>query len=463
MTPVRSIRSTLTIWLLGPLLVLSGILLLDAFVDAQRRSTSAYDRLLAAITISISQDIRVDNEGNLRVDLPFSTLAYSESLSTDHLYYSVISDSSGSAGYPNLPLPSKVPNLGTPVYYDAQYRGKKVRAAYLRGQAARIDGATGFSVIVAETLGQRSAQARSMLARSAVRLSVLVLVASLIVWLGIRNGLRPLRDLESSVRRRSPEDLRPISYQTPIETEALVSSLNAFMARLRESLDALERFAGNVGHQLRTPLGVIQANAALVRRRLSAEKRGQLLSDLESAAIDLARMVEQLLLMSRVSARRADKAGRSIVALDHLVADILKDRAPVMEKSGLRPELQMAATELHVAADPVLVEGLLLNLLDNAHRYAAPGRLEVRVGKANRYAFVEIEDDGPGIPSCVADAAFSRHPNDATDHGLGLSICAEIAKHLGGDISLQAPRHLSGAQILVRFPLAIRLPQVRRG
>jgi two-component system, OmpR family, sensor histidine kinase TctE len=462
MVPARSIRSTLTIWLLGPLLVLSGILLLDAFVDAQRRTTSAYDRLLAAVAISISQNIRIEG-GSLRVNLPFSTLAYSESLSNDHLYYEVISDSSGSDGYPALPTPPRVPNLGTPTYYNAEYRGKRVRAAFLRGQASRIDGVSGYSVIVAETLGQRSAQARSMLGRSAVRLSILVLVASLIVWIGIRNGLRPLSDLETSVRRRSPEDLRPISYQTPAETKALVASLNAFMVRLKESLEALERFAGNVGHQLRTPLGVIQANAALVRRRISAAKRNELLTDMESAASDLARMVDQLLLMSRVSARRADKSGREIIALDALVAETVKQTALVMDKSGLHPELQIAVTDLHIAADPVLVEGLLLNLLDNAQRHAAPGSLEVRVGRANRYAFVEVEDDGPGIPSCVADAAFSRHPNDATDHGLGLSICAEIARHLGGDIALQPPRHLSGAHIVVRLPLAIRFPEVHGG
>lgn len=461
----RSIRQQLIIWLIGPLLLLSGTLLATAFFEAQERATSVYDRMLAAVVLSIAQHVYTDDDGRVGVKLPFSILAYWDSLSGEHLYYSVIDvRTSASIGYPEMPKGLNEPvQLGVPVYYQGVYRNSPVRVALMKGIAGGIGEATPYLVIVAETMGQRAAETRSMLLHSAIRLALLVLVASAIVWFGVYRGLRPLRNLERSVRRRSPEDLRPISYESPPETKALVDALNAFIARLRHSLEALENFAGNVGHQLRTPLGVIRTNMSLAMRSESDPGNRELLRDAATSAEDLSHLIDQLLLMSRIRARRADQAAFEVIDLGSVVADLMRENASSAARAGLELELDGPDTgeALMVAADPVLVEGLFQNLLDNAKRYAAPGTVVVGTRSEAGYAVVIVEDNGNGINPEIAVAAFSRHPQNAVGHGLGLAICADVARHLGGNISLVQPYRLKGAAFEVRLPLCHQGDHVR--
>lgn len=457
MTVGRSIRRQLTIWLIGPLLLVSGTLLVTTFFEAQERATSVYDRMLAAVALSFAQHVYVDGNGEIGVKLPFSILAYWDSLSDEHLYYAVVDvRTSSSIGYPGLPVGLKEPDeLGVPVYYQGFYRDTPVRVAYMKGIAGGVGEAVPYNVIVAETMGQRTAETHSMLLHSAIRLTLLVVVASAVVWFGVYRGLRPLRNLERSVRRRSPEDLRPISYETPPETKALVDALNGFIARLRHSLEALEDFAGNVGHQLRTPLGVIRANMSLAMRSESDPVKRELLNDAATSAYDLSHLIDQLLLMSRARARRADQAKFEIIDLGEVLADIMREDAPVSARAGLELELEQNEPEssLFVAADTVLIEGLFQNLLDNAKRYAAPGNVVVSTHRESGNAVVIFQDDGPGIDPGVADAAFSRHPQFAVGHGLGLAICADIARHFGGSIALVKSHKLKGAAIKVCLPL----------
>jgi len=452
----RSIRWDLTIWLLGPLIALSVVMLGEAFLDLRARSTAAYDRLLATVAMSIAQDVHIGDSESLMVDLPFPTLAYSDSFSSDHLFYSVSLDGSDqSFGYPDLPLPQAAPNVtDTPIYYDTRYRDEPVRAVMIVGRAISLDSEGRYRVIVAETLGQRSGEVRAMLARSTIRLSVLIFAASLIVWFGVRKGLRPLLDLEASVRRRSPEDLRPIAYETPVETQALVGAVNAFMDRLAQSLSALEAFTGNVGHQLRTPVGVIQTNVALARRRFGEESSRSLLADVEAAARDLGRLIDQLLLMSRIRARRADRAHCKSVDAARLVAETVRDTAPSLLRHGVHPCLSVLSEPLPVRADPILLEGLVTNLIDNVVRHAAPTDLDIRVHARAGRAILEFEDDGPGLPPALARRAFRRHAETTTGHGLGLAICAEIAEHFGGTIGVESPLRLAGTRVVVSLPLA---------
>lgn len=468
MTVGRSIRLQLTYWLSGPLLLLSGTLLATAFFEAQERATSVYDRMLAAVVLSIAQHVYVGDEGSIEVRLPFSILAYWDSLSSEHLYYSVIDvRTSASIGYPNMPrLPKGIiePNdLGVPVYYQGIYRNTPVRVALMNGIAGGVGEAAPYIVIVAETMGQRAAETHSMLLHSAIRLTLLVLLASAIVWFGVYRGLRPLRNLERSVRRRSPEDLRPISYETPPETKALVDALNAFISRLRHSLDALEDFAGNVGHQLRTPLGVIRTNMSLAMRSEVDPVKRELIGDAATSAKDLSHLIDQLLIMSRIRARRADQATIEIIDLRNVIDELMRQGAPSAARDGLDLELDHDNTEVQllVAADPVLIEGLFQNLLDNAKRYAAPGTVVVQTRREAEYALVVVEDNGPGINPDLAAAAFSRHPQNAVGHGLGLAICADIARHFGGSISLVHPQRLEGAAFEVRLPLCQQGDRVR--
>lgn len=471
MTVGRSIRRQLTYWLIGPLLLLSGTLLATAFFEAQERATSVYDRMLAAVVLSIAQHVYVDEEGLIGVKLPFSILAYWDSLSSEHLYYSVIDvRTSASIGYPGMPRMPRLPKglsepneLGVPVYYQGVYRTTPVRVALMNGIAGGVGEVVPYIVIVAETMGQRAAETRSMLLHSAIRLTLLVLMASAIVWFGIYRGLRPLRNLVRSVRRRSPEDLRPISYETPPETKALVDALNAFISRLRHSLDALEDFAGNVGHQLRTPLGVIRTNMSLAMRSETDPVKRELLGDAATSARDLSHLIDQLLIMSRIRARRADQATFEVIDLSSVIADLMRQDAPSAARAGLDLELDHDNSngQLLVAADPVLIEGLFQNLLDNAKRYAAPGTVVVRTCREDEYAVVVVEDNGPGINPDLAAAAFSRHPQNAVGHGLGLAICADIARHFGGSISLVHPHRLEGAAFEVRLPLCQQGDRVR--
>jgi len=251
-------------------------------------------------------------------------------------------------------------------------------------------------------------------------------IGAIVVALLMRSALRPLVRLASAAgeisrsgdaRRRLPDTGRPD------EVGRLAATLNRMLDSLERSRDSERRFLADASHELRTPLTALRGNVAHLARYGPTP---ELVSDLEGDAARLARLADDLLVLSREEA-----AGplRQQVRLDELARRIAAG-------SGA----EVSTEEVLVEGDPDALGRALSNLLDNAHAYGpAGGRVQVAVARRGDRALLTVEDEGPGPDEADREHAFERfwraHP-DGEGSGLGLAIVQATAERHGGDATV---------------------------
>ena len=207
-----------------------------------------------------------------------------------------------------------------------------------------------------------------------------------------------------------------------------------------------ERMRGNllraVSHDLRTPLTSIYGSCSAIIENfdtLSREKQLLLLKDMQSDSQWLNRMVENLLSVTRVDADQVRLSKRSVVLEELIDALLVKFGKHYPDKT-----VQVTIPEdfVSIPMDPVLIEQVLMNLLENAVFHAQGMRnLWLRVDLNGRYAVFSVTDDGCGIPQERMDHLFtgllnSEAPADSarSNMGIGLSVCRTIIKAHGGEM-----------------------------
>jgi signal transduction histidine kinase len=273
-----------------------------------------------------------------------------------------------------------------------------------------------------------------------------------------RRALRPLTELTAAAARVASGDLRTrLPQYRDRDLGALASAFNDTAEALEARVLRDARFAGNVSHELRSPLTTMTNAAAVLRRRREelTGTAGQALDLLLSEVARFERMVVDLLEISRDD-QQADGPAGEFVDLGDLVRNVLATRS-------------CAPASVEVADPPPLVQGdrrrldrIVANLLDNADRYAG-GAVRVAVTRARGCARVEVDDAGPGVPDELRDRVFERFARGAQagqrgqsgGSGLGLALVAQHARHLRGRVWIE-DRPGGGARFVVELPEADR-------
>ena len=235
--------------------------------------------------------------------------------------------------------------------------------------------------------------------------------------------------------------------------------LRAALAAEKELNQLKSNFVSMVSHEFRTPLSAIQSSAELLQRyfeRLTVERRAKLLQAIVDSTHAMARMMEDVLLLSRVESARYEFQPRqlSLAELAQRLADEVtaatNDRCLIRVQVGPLPELAWC--------DEGLVRHILTNLLSNAVKYS-PFRscVEFGIEQAGQDAVFTIRDHGLGIPAVDQPKlfeAFRRGSNvgDTPGTGLGLVIVQRCARIHGGSVGLTAPAD-GGTLATVRLPL----------
>lgn len=444
-----SLSRQLSFWLLLPLL---GLLALDAWLTYSRAMTAAnaaFDRTLGASLKAMRDGVRL-RDGHFAIDLPYLALEVLESDTGSSIFYRLV-DANGATltGYDGLPMPAgRQPAPYRTVYYDTVFHGMPVRMA---AQPVPVRDTQSAQIrlvwlLVGETLEPRQALAHEILAGSLQQEGLLVVLAVGIVWLGVRRGLRPLRQLSETVAGRGTDELAPLpQHGLPAEVAPLVEAINQYVARLLRMLQARKRFFADAAHQLKTPLAVIQAQSELALREPDGERIRRHLQPLHGTVREAAKGVQQLLSLSRLEPDSGYAPQLQPLRLDTLAGDVALELAPVARKAGI--DLGFEGEPVIVAGDPQWLQELVGNLLDNALRYAGHGSgVTVRVSRRamamfGEQAVLQVEDDGPGIAVPERDAVFGRFYRGAAaagheGSGLGLAIVREIARMHGGTVAL---------------------------
>jgi two-component system sensor histidine kinase KdpD len=234
-----------------------------------------------------------------------------------------------------------------------------------------------------------------------------------------------------------------------LEREALAAE------KLRLSDSVKTAILRAASHDLRSPLTAIRVAAESLASpsvTLSAEDRGRQLDTVRRESARLDRLVANLLDLSRLEAG-STVSRPELVSLDELVGQAVAELG-----SGDRVRIELAGDPPLVEVDPVQVERVLVNLLENALRYS---RLEadvaVVIAPAGEEAVVRVVDEGPGIPAGDVERVFE--PFERLDGaggrrglGLGLTIARGLAEANGGRVWVES-RPGAGASFAVAFPL----------
>lgn len=245
------------------------------------------------------------------------------------------------------------------------------------------------------------------------------------------------------------EDERPIL--TAIADQIAVAVENARLAAELRRLEAqheVQRMRSElisaVSHELRTPLGFIKSYATTLLREdapIDDATRRRFLGIVDEETDKLEHMIGELLDAGRLQAGRLPIEPEPIL-LDALVAHAVEKAEPSLRAQGHRVAVRLPGHEVHVLADPLRIEQVLDNLLENAGRYASPASpVDVALLAEGSHAIVTVTDRGDGLPADDLEPIFEPfyRGRNATSRrirgaGLGLSISRGIVEAHGGRI-----------------------------
>jgi len=273
-------------------------------------------------------------------------------------------------------------------------------------------------------------------------------------------SLDPVDEIASSLERIQAAGLsaRLPEAEAADEIGRIVSSANRMLARLEESFEQVKRFAGDVAHELRTPLSALtcRLELALGEEGLSEESRAAM-GDALQQVNELAALVNNLLFLASLDA--ADGPGQpEQVQLKGLVEDVGEVFGVLADQGGVELELDVS-DDCSVYGDRTLLHRLLCNLIENAIRYTPPGgRVAVRAGRQDGLCRISVSDTGIGIAPADIERVFDRfyraegsRSRGTGGTGLGLSICRRIVELHGGTIAAASEEGI-GTAITVALP-----------
>lgn len=216
------------------------------------------------------------------------------------------------------------------------------------------------------------------------------------------------------------------------------------MTRERRAERLKSDFIATISHELRTPITPIRGYADLLKRRwdrMSEEKRASVLETIEERADHLARLVDDLLMAARTETDTALRVDASSVNLVDVVADAATGFPEIDGRLTIA-----ASPPLMVVADRTRVVQIISNLVGNALKYTpADSPIEIGFKTEAGMVLVEVTDHGPGIAADEQEKVFERFYRiedpltmRTGGSGLGLHISRQLARAMGGDVTLKS-------------------------
>jgi two-component system sensor histidine kinase TctE len=447
----RSVRWLLFGWLVVPVAVVLAASGYAAHRSALAIASEAYDRALLNPALAIAQRLQMTESG-IELDMLPVTLDALRVDVVDRVFFTVSVGGRAIAGATELAPPPDLPDDGAPVFYDTRIGDDRVRVAAIAVPVGEVP----VVVQVAETVVKRERLLRQVLLSNVLPELAFLGVAVLAVWFGIARGLAPLDALHAELAARSHRDLRPVpESRAPAEVRPLVRELNKLLGRLAESIDSQQRFVADAAHQLRTPLAALQAQVDAARRQPMPPELAPTLDQLFAATRRASHLARQLLTLAAV-----DPAAERPFSPEPLdLAQVLQAGVTdwIARADARQADLGFELEPAPLAGEPLLLKEAAANLLDNALAYSGPGAVvTLRSGRRNGAAFLEVEDNGPGIPESEREQVFRRFHrvkgSPGQGSGLGLAIVREIALRHGASVTIGSPPSGRGTVVTLVFP-----------
>ncbi len=271
--------------------------------------------------------------------------------------------------------------------------------------------------------------------------------------------LPPLNSVVDSIGKLAGGDLgarATASDHSLGEVALLVDDFNAMARRLQNMEADRLMWHAAIAHELRTPVTILRGRLQGLAEGVFQPDQAQFRSLLAQVE-GLSRLIEDLRVLSLADSARLDvRRARSDVV--HEVHTVMTLVDPGFRSGGFVLELETSREEHPAHCDPTRVRQALMALLENARRYAAPGRVRIAVHDTLTHVQVSVDDEGPGIdpalsanifdPFMRGDGSRSRQRGGS---GLGLAVVKAIADAHGGRVSCTASP-LGGARFVIELP-----------
>ena len=281
-------------------------------------------------------------------------------------------------------------------------------------------------------------------------------------WLAVGSTLRPIDLLRRGAARITatgvPRDL-PVP-EARDEVRSLAVTLNDMLSRLARAQERQRDLVSDTAHELRSPIASIRAQLEVALDHPDGQDWAETARDVHADVLRLARLAEDLLVLARLDEHVSPARGVPVNVAEMagcVVARYAGARVPV----SAAPE---AAAACLVACDRDALDRLLVNLVDNAVRFAK-SQVTVAVGREGSWVVLAVADDGPGIPAADRERAFDRfarldtaRSRDGVEDGgagLGLAIVRATAAAYGGTARLEPAvpgGEPPGLRAVVRLP-----------
>ena len=339
-----------------------------------------------------------------------------------------------------------VPALGRSGELRQEVVGPARRDLRMLVRRIQIRGAEPVIIAVTGTTKELGESTASFALQAAITLGVLGLGLIAAIFLQVRFGLRPLRDLQESLGRVRQGKDEAVFEDLPKELKPLATELNALIHSNREVVEHSRTQVGNLAHALKTPLSVITNEA-----RGSDDPVAQKVAE----QADVMRgQVQHYLEKARMAAQRR------VLGVSCEVAPVVERFARTMQKIYRDKDLDLdvhIGTQVLFRGEQQDLEEILGNLLDNACKWCDK-KVSVTLKKQNNAAStftILVEDDGPGLSESEQKQALQRGKRlDETvpGSGLGLSIISDIISIYGGTLTLGEAR-IGGLKVEVELPV----------
>lgn len=231
--------------------------------------------------------------------------------------------------------------------------------------------------------------------------------------------------------------------------------------RIQEAMRRRDEFLAMLSHELRNPLGAVVSATALLKNDCPADKRSKLVEIIERQSQQMARLLDDLLEVSRVTQNKIELRRRR-VDLGTVTRDAADAVRNLMDARKIEFAVLIDPTPMYVDGDPARLQQIQVNLLTNAAKYTHRGgrvHLDARVRDAQ--VVVTVRDDGAGIPKDMLENVFdlfvqSNRTLDRSDGGLGVGLTlvrSLVAMH-GGTVSAASAGEGKGSTFTVHLPLS---------
>jgi signal transduction histidine kinase len=300
---------------------------------------------------------------------------------------------------------------------------------------------------------QRDLTLSHLLLYSLLTLAAVIALAAILGWIFSGRSLRPVHRITAAARAASEHNLsaRVALHGPRDELSELAETFDEMLSRLQSAFESQRQFIANASHELRTPLSVMRTTVDVVLTNPDSTPNDlrEMGTDIRSAVDHAEHLIGALLILAR------SERGLTVseeVDLATVAEDVL-DTASVGD-FRLHATLEPAV----ILGDPVLVERVIANLIDNAVRYnTSAGDVWVSTRTVGTDSQLTVENSGQIISPADVDRIFQpfqRLNDDRTSHdgsGLGLAIVASIAAiHGGGATAI--PRKDGGLSVTVTIP-----------